>query len=149
MVKRIILVSAVCLGICSGAKVWRAAQQDNPDTIFHVNVNMVQLDVAVTDKKGNYITGLSPWDFVIYEDGITQKMATFGEENEAPRSLEDYPRRNAALGEDPPTKTVRQAREGAVQPLLRKESPDRIASMVAGASVFILFDTSRSEEHTP
>ena len=143
MAKRILWVSVLCLGVFSGAKVWMAAQQDKPDTVFRVNVNMVQLDVAVTDKKGNYITGLSPWDFEIYEDGIAQKMATFGEENEAPRRLEDYPRRNAAaVGEDPPTKTGRQAHEWHIQPLLRKESPDRVASMVVGASVFILFDTS-------
>ena len=54
-------------------------------TVFRVTVNMVQLDVAVTDKKGNYVTRLSPFDFAIYEDGIPQKIATFGEENEAPR----------------------------------------------------------------
>ena len=142
MLKRILGISVLCLGVFSGVTVWRAAPQENPDTVFHVNVNMVQLDVAVTDKKGNYITGLSPWDFQIYEDGIAQKMATFGEENEVPRSLEDYPRHDSSLGEAPPTKTGRQAREGAIQPLLPKESPDRIASMVAGASVFILFDTS-------
>jgi VWFA-related protein len=143
MAKRIILVSVLCAGIFSGAKVWKAAQQENPNTVFRVNVNMVQLDVAVTDKKGNYITGLSPWDFEIYEDGISQKLASFGEENEAPRALEDYPRRNAAVGSDPPTKTSgRQARDGALQPIMRKESADRVASMVAGASVFILFDTS-------
>jgi len=142
MLTRIIGVSVLCLGVFSGVTVWMAAPQQNPDTIFHVNVNMVQLDVAVTDKKGNYITGLNPWDFEIYEDGISQKMATFGEENEVPRSLADYPRQNSALGEAPPTKTGRQAREGAVQSIMRKESPDRIASLVAGASVFILFDTS-------
>jgi VWFA-related protein len=100
---------------------------------------MVQLDVAVTDKRGNYITGLSPWDFQISEDGITQKMATFGEENEAPRRLEDYPHRGSTpVGMDPPTKTGRQG----PRPLLQKESPDRVASMVVGANVFILFDTS-------
>src|SRR5208337_239199 len=130
------------LGLFSGAKAWSAAQQDNPDTVFHVNVNMVQLDVAVTDKKGNYITGLNPWDFDISEDGIAQKVASFGEENEAPRRLEDYARGSAtAIGSDPPTKTSRQARDGSLQPIMRKESADRIASMVAGASVFILFDT--------
>jgi len=143
MAKRIILVFVLCLGIFSGAKVWRAAQQDKPDTVFHVTVNMVQLDVAVTDKKGNYITGLSPWDFEISEDGITQKIATFGEENEAPRRLEDYPRGGATtLGADRPTKTGRQAHDGSLQPIIRKESADRVASMVVGASVFILFDTS-------
>jgi VWFA-related protein len=139
MVKRILCVSALCLGFFAGARVWMAAPQDKPDTVFHVNVNLVQLDVAVTDKKGNYITGLSPWDFQIYEDGITQKMATFGEENEVPRSLEDYPRLSTtAIGAERPTKPSRVAS----QPILRKESPDRVASLVAGASVFILFDTS-------
>jgi VWFA-related protein len=103
---------------------------------------MVQLDVAVTDKKGNYVTGLSPWDFQIYEDGIAQSVASFGEENEAPRALEDYPRRGAAVGVDPPTKVSKQPREGTLAPIIRKESADRVASMVGGASVFILFDTS-------
>ena len=143
MAKRTILVSVMCLGFFFGAKVWVAAQENRPDTVFHVNVNMVQLDVAVTDKKGNYITGLSPWDFQIYEDGITQKVASFGEENEAPRALEDYPRLSAsAVGSDPPTRIGKQGRDGTLNPIIRKETPDRAASMVAGASVFILFDTS-------
>jgi VWFA-related protein len=143
MAKRVILVCVLCLGIFSGAKVWRAAQQENPNTVFRVNVNMVQLDVAVTDKKGDYITGLSPWDFEIYEDGIAQKVATFGEENEVPRRLEDYPRGGTtAIGSAPPTKTGRQARDTSLEPILRKESAEWVASMVAGASVFILFDTS-------
>jgi VWFA-related protein len=143
MAKRIVLVAVMCLGILSGAKVWRAAQQDNPNPVFRVNVNMVQLDVAVTDKKGDYITGLSPWNFEIYEDGIAQKVATFGEENEAPRRLEDYPREGATeIGSAPPTRTGRQGRDGSLQPIMRNESADRVASIVVGASVFILFDTS-------
>ena len=40
---------------------------------LRVNVNLVQLNVAVTDSKGNYITGLRPEDFVITEDKIPQK----------------------------------------------------------------------------
>ena len=141
MAKRILCVLVLGLILLGSASVWMAAPQDNPDNVIHVNVNLVQLDVAVTDKKGNYITGLTPWDFNIYEDGIPQKMATFGEENEAPRSLEDYPRRSAALGSAPPSKPGKQAHE-AVQPIMRRESPERVASLVAGASVFILFDTS-------
>src|ERR1700746_754874 len=54
---------------------------------IHVIVNMVQLNVAVTDKNGNYITGLTPKDFVITEDGIPQKLATFGEGNGPAHSL--------------------------------------------------------------
>ena len=48
---------------------------------------MVQLNVAVTDAKGNYITGLRPSDFAISEDKISQTVATFEEGNEAPRII--------------------------------------------------------------
>lgn len=141
--KRIIMVCALCLGVFGGARAWLAKDQSSPDTIFHVNVNMVQLDVAVTDKKGNYVTRLSPWDFEIYEDGIPQKIATFGEENEAPRRLEDYPRQGTELvSRVPPTRTGKQGRDNSLQPIMRSETPDQVASMVVGASVFILFDTS-------
>src|ERR1700690_1966678 len=142
MAKRIVWTLMVCLGVISGARVWLAVPPPQ-DTVIHVNVNLVQLDVAVTDKKGNYISGLSPWEFEIYEDGIAQKVATFGEENEAPRRLEDYPQAGAgAVVADPPTKTGKQARENTLKPIMRKETADQVASMVVGASVFILFDTS-------
>jgi VWFA-related protein len=142
MAKRIVLGAILCLCTFTGAKISGAAQQEKPDTVFRVNVNMVQLEVAVTDKKGNYVTGLTPWDFTIYEDGITEKLATFGEENEAPRSLEDYPRPDTeAIRMEPPSKTGKPRRNGA-EPIVREESPERVASLVAGASVFILFDTS-------
>ena len=39
------------------------AQENGSD--IHVIVNMVQVNVAVTDEKGNYVTGLHPEDFVI------------------------------------------------------------------------------------
>lgn len=143
MVKKIIVAGVLCAGLVSGAKVWRAAPQNAPDTVFRVNVNMVQLDLAVTDKKGNYITGLSPWDFQVSEDGIAEKVATFGEENEAPRALEDYPRRGEEkVHTEAPSRPNKPGHEGSLSPIIRKETPDHAASMVAGASVFILFDTS-------
>ena len=53
-----------------------SAQASQPE--FRVTVNMVQLNVAVTDNKGNYVTGLRPENFEINEDGVRQKIATFG-----------------------------------------------------------------------
>src|SRR4029077_14201841 len=61
--------------------------QESPD--LHVVVNMVQLNVAVTDKNGNYVTGLRPKDFAIGEDGITEKLATFAEGDEPAHSLSE------------------------------------------------------------
>ena len=45
---------------------------------INVKVDLVQLNVAVTDNKGNYITGLRPEEFVITEDGISENIALFG-----------------------------------------------------------------------
>jgi hypothetical protein len=69
----------------SGSRI--SAQETDPH--IRVVVNLVQLNVAVTDDKGNYITGLRPQDFAISEDGITQKVATFGEGAESVRRLVD------------------------------------------------------------
>src|ERR1700751_2574874 len=62
--------------------------QESPN--FHVVVNMVQLNVAVTDRRGNYITGLRPKDFAILEDGIVEKAATFAEGDEPARNLSEF-----------------------------------------------------------
>src|ERR1700693_3874337 len=64
----------------------RALAQE-AETKIRVEVNMVQLNVAVMDSKGNYVTGLRPSDFVVTEDGIPQKVATFGEGNEPTRRV--------------------------------------------------------------
>jgi len=115
----------------AGSAVWMAAQDDRPN--FHVVVDLVQLNVAVTDNKGNYVTGLKPSDFVVSEDNIRQKIATFGEGNQAPRSLTDI-----ANGQSDP-KTVEpdpELHEAAPVSAIQDTSP------LVGANVFILFDTS-------
>jgi VWFA-related protein len=115
----------------SATYIW--AQKD--DTHIRVVVNMVQLNVAVTDNNGNYVTGLRPQDFAVSEDGIPQKLATFAEGNEPSRRL-----LTLAENENPG--------EGAVTPASSKESllpndqRQTLGSIVAGANVFILFDTS-------
>src|ERR1700719_5166116 len=84
-----------CLGVLiflSSFGIWLAAQdreQDNSSNVIRVVVSMVQLNVAVTDEKGNYVTTLRPSDFDISEDGIPQKVATFEEGNEGPQNVLD------------------------------------------------------------
>lgn len=98
---------------------WAPAQESEPQ--FRVFVNMVQLNVAVTDKNGRYITSLDPHDFVVSEDGISEKIATFAEGDEPARSIE-----------------VPAA--GGAKPSLQARELDSAA--VVGAKVFVLFDTS-------
>ena len=84
MAKKCFLFLWLILFSFYGADVGKA-QRDASQ--LHVDVVLVQLNVAVTDSKGNYISGLRPEDFIISEDNIPQKTATFEEGNEAPRRL--------------------------------------------------------------
>lgn len=113
--------SLACIGLCSIAFLLLAigpgpAAQDNSSRL-RVNVDLVQLNITVTDHKGDYISGLTPEDFVITEDRIPQKISTFEEGNGATRRIVDL--------------------DNPAQP----QGTEQI-SPVAGANVFILFDTS-------
>ena len=46
-------------------------------TSISVSVDLVSLQVLVTDTKGNAITGLKPENFTIYEDNVKQEIANF------------------------------------------------------------------------
>src|SRR5215475_15025724 len=58
------------------------AQKEHRPT-YEVNVEMVVLTFTVTDGKGKSITGLSPKDVRISEDGIPQQIVSFAEGSEA------------------------------------------------------------------
>src|SRR5271155_3793873 len=129
MLRKFFLLILIPLGLFRGDDAAIQAQQ-SPD--LHVVVNMVQLNVAVTDKSGNYITGLRPKDFAIVEDGITEKVATFAEGNEPVQSLNESgePERPASPSPD----LNKGSSAGNSLPTLD--------SLIAGADVFVLFDTS-------
>src|SRR5207237_6334879 len=119
------------LSFLPGPETWTVAQEGKPN--IRVVVDMVQLNVAVTDSKGNYVTGLRPQDFVVTEDNIKEKIATFGEGNEPTRRLLDIPQAAA--------QAANQLRDPA-QGSAAQDPPATFGSLVGGASVFILFDTS-------
>ena len=122
MVKKHYLFSLLLVSAFSAATMLGRAQDAESDdvTVFHVTVSMVQLDVAVTDKNGDYVRDLGPYDFAVFEDGIPQKIATFGEENQTPRALEFF-----------------KSEKDKSTPAIALSS-----KIPSGASVFILFDTS-------
>ena len=110
----------------SGGGAGAAAQDDS--SRIRVSVVLVQLNVAVTDNKGNYISGLKPEDFAITEDKIAEKTATFEEGNGPTRRLMD-------VGDGKALTTVADQTTEATETL-------DAAKRFAGANVFILFDTS-------
>jgi Ca-activated chloride channel homolog len=132
MCKRFVVALALVVALSVFVRTAPVAQESAPPRI-NVTVDLVQLNVAVTDNKGKYVTGLHPEDFVITEDGIAENIATFGEGNESARSLAGAP-----------PSAAKPADASADQ---QKDSGDRVSaseltSLVEGANVFVLFDTS-------
>ena len=132
--KRILLLCTVSLLILTLGSRTGSSQDYQPD--IHVVVNMVQLNVAVTDSKGNYVTGLRPEDFIIIEDAIPEKIATFGEGDQPTRIVEHNSDRDADNGKGNGT-ALRDLPD-----LPANLSASALSSLVGGSNVFILFDTS-------
>jgi Ca-activated chloride channel homolog len=133
MRKRFVVALILVVALSVFVRTAPVAQESGAPRI-NVTVDLVQLNVAVTDNKGKYVTGLRPEDFVIAEDGIPESLATFGEGNESARTLSS----TTAPGD---------AKSPAASVAAEKDSGGRVSaseltSLVEGANVFVLFDTS-------
>jgi VWFA-related protein len=101
--------------------------QDRPT--FRIKVDMVVLSFTVTDSKGKYQNGLKPSDFRVTEDGIAQKINTFGEGSKPPVQVMD----------DGTTRPLLAGAAGGVEGDVKSEQP---TGSFVGTNVFVLFDTS-------
>lgn len=134
--------SFVCFGVFSFLFLMqghqsRPAAQDDPMHL-RVNVVLVQLNVAVTDDKGNYVTGLRPEDFAVTEDKIPQKISTFEENSESGHGSNETTRRDQPHQPDAPAKTA-----DPDPPATAKPGSGEVAiSHGSEDNLFILFDTS-------
>jgi VWFA-related protein len=121
-----------------------------------VNVDLVQLNVAVTDNKGNYVSGLGPENFAISEDKIPERISTFEEGNEPARQLVQTPPEVAGgkLAGPNPKSLKANPKPSVPPPVVATEVADRghssiggedpatLPTQITGANVFVLFDTS-------
>jgi VWFA-related protein len=94
-VKRLCLL-AICLGSTLNAQAQVTLQsQDNqpsfldgaapsaptgdiPTTTFRTGVDLVALNVVVTDSAEKFVSGLAQTDFAVFEDGVQQDLSFFG-----------------------------------------------------------------------
>ena len=70
---------ALMVPLAAGPALLSAQQSpsDVPAITIRTNTRLVVVDVVVTDKKGQPITGLKPEDFTLEENGKKQKIAVF------------------------------------------------------------------------
>src|SRR5271165_1878040 len=115
--------------ILAGGTAWLYAQER---PTFRVKVDMVVLSFTVTDSKNHYINGLKPGDFKISEDGIAQKINTFGEGNKPPVQVMDGGQTRPLMASSAPSG----------EPIDKAPAAEVRSDAFVGTNVFVLFDTS-------
>jgi Ca-activated chloride channel family protein len=74
---------ALCLVMAAGVGVLGAQQKPapTPPQVFRAGVELVSLNVTVTDSAGRYVTDLGEADFSVFEDGAKQDLTFFNRNN--------------------------------------------------------------------
>jgi VWFA-related protein len=67
-----------------------------PKLVENIDVRVINLDVIVTDKRGNRVPHLTKDDFAIYENGIPKTISNFYEVEAQPKSAVATPGTGAA-----------------------------------------------------
>jgi Ca-activated chloride channel family protein len=49
--------------------------------VFEAGIEVINLNVSITDPRGQYVTGLAREDFAVFEDGVKQELSIFAHEN--------------------------------------------------------------------
>ncbi len=124
-------ILSTCLIAAVAAGFWLRAQEPEQPT-FRVKVDMVVLSFTVLDQKNKYVNGLKPKDIKIYEDEITQKLATFAEGARPPVQVLDN-------GE---TRPLRPSTDVAAAGTPGNPDAVDLRADASGTNVFVLFDTS-------
>jgi VWFA-related protein len=87
---------------------WQSSSEIRDGTL-RVDVDLVQVDAIVTDRRGRYVTDLSADDFELYQNGVKQRITYFSYVELQPSS---GPSQNGAPA---------LPRPGTVTPLIRTE----------------------------
>jgi hypothetical protein len=73
----IFLVALTGFATGGWSQVPSTSQDSIPAPTIRLSTHLVLVDVVVTDKQGNAITGLGREDFAVEENGKSQKISTF------------------------------------------------------------------------
>jgi Ca-activated chloride channel family protein len=71
-----IVIAAMALLMCCGE-----VRAQNTQGTFRSAVDLVSLNVIVTDARDRFVTGLAQHDFTVFEDGVQQEVSYFAASN--------------------------------------------------------------------
>ena len=109
-----------------------ASPADSSTPVFKAETRLVLVDTIVTDKKGNYISGLSAKDFKVWEDDKEQPIKSFSAES-GPAAPSDNRRHYLVLLFDNSTMDFgdqARAREAAAKFVEANAGPDRYMAVM-------------------
>jgi Ca-activated chloride channel family protein len=80
MRRLVVRVALVALALLSAPSVRPEPQAPRPPT-FGSGIEVINLNVTVTDPTGQYVTALKEEDFAVFEDGVRQELTLFNHED--------------------------------------------------------------------
>jgi len=76
----VIFTAAALLSVTLLARLCPAQDQEQDQSTIRVDVNLVVLEATVKNKSGQIMSGLKKDDFIVKEDGATQKIMHFSQD---------------------------------------------------------------------
>jgi Ca-activated chloride channel family protein len=78
-VRRRVLIGSLGSGLMAWATAPLARAQQPP--VFGGGIEIININVTVTDDRGQYVTGLTAREFSVFEDGVKQELTLFRHED--------------------------------------------------------------------
>ena len=78
MKRTLVILAAAALALPSFAQ-RKQTEPEPPRLVENIDVRIINVDVIVTDKRGNFIPNLKAEDFTILENGVSKPVANFYE----------------------------------------------------------------------
>ncbi len=75
---------AVALAAAALVALPASAQAPRPTPrppVFEAGIEVININVSITDQRGHYVTGLKREDFAVFEDGVRQDLSIFAAED--------------------------------------------------------------------
>ena len=102
MTRRILIVVAGVLLAGTSLPAQQTPQQPPPTPAFRTGIDIVSLNVTVTDAAGHYVTDVEQAEFSVFEDGVKQDV-TFFTRRQQPIALSLLLDSSASMEEKLPT----------------------------------------------